>query len=381
MSDRYIDYLRKLYLKAEIDIINEIARLRSRGLVDYHAVAALKRVQGILKGLEDATWKYIPKIVERYFYVNRPELYTRAPKTVLGHFLGYINAEALSLTAASLSAELIARCLSELTESHVRTLSGLSELLIGRASTDLFRQRGLEAVGALRATGLPVKAKQDFVETLRRDGVTAFTDKAGRNWSLHAYADMVIRTTARQADTLAVLEKIQGQDLYQISQNGSSCPVCAPFEGRVFSKSGESEFYPPLADAYGKRDPAGPNTLDNTWLTIHPNCRHVLLPFTEAGLTPEEIKRIRAFSSPKTNPYTHDPRSEAQIEDYRRREREKAKLRADIVQFEKYRLALPEIAPRSYDTFMKHKALTDEKYKAWQQAYRKAVKDERERRV
>ena len=33
------------FLRAETDIVNEIARLRQRGLADYHAEAALERVQ------------------------------------------------------------------------------------------------------------------------------------------------------------------------------------------------------------------------------------------------------------------------------------------------------------------------------------------------
>ena len=41
------------FLKAETDIVNEIARLRQRGLADYHAEAALARVQTILRRLED----------------------------------------------------------------------------------------------------------------------------------------------------------------------------------------------------------------------------------------------------------------------------------------------------------------------------------------
>lgn len=76
---RDLDQLRKVFLKAEQDIINEISGLLSRGLIDYHKQAALKRVQRILKSLEDECWKYVPKMVERHFYVSHPERYTRAP--------------------------------------------------------------------------------------------------------------------------------------------------------------------------------------------------------------------------------------------------------------------------------------------------------------
>ena len=42
-AERELRRMIELFLKAETDIINEISRLRSRGLVDYHATAALER--------------------------------------------------------------------------------------------------------------------------------------------------------------------------------------------------------------------------------------------------------------------------------------------------------------------------------------------------
>lgn len=77
--DRELERLIRLYLKAENNIINEIGRLRSRGLVDYHAVAALERVQAILRQLEADDWEYVPRLVEAQFYVRRrmPELCRR----------------------------------------------------------------------------------------------------------------------------------------------------------------------------------------------------------------------------------------------------------------------------------------------------------------
>ncbi len=62
------------YLRAETDIINEIARLRSLGLADYHAAAALRRVRRILSWMQSEAWTYTPKAIEEYFYANRPEL-------------------------------------------------------------------------------------------------------------------------------------------------------------------------------------------------------------------------------------------------------------------------------------------------------------------
>lgn len=79
MADHELQRMIQLYLKAETDIINEIGRLRSRGLVDYHAQAALDRVQAILRKLESDSWEYVPRMIERQFYVSHPEARSHPP--------------------------------------------------------------------------------------------------------------------------------------------------------------------------------------------------------------------------------------------------------------------------------------------------------------
>ena len=51
-NEKELEKLISIFLKAETDIINEIGRLRSQGLADYHAVAALERIQAILRKME-----------------------------------------------------------------------------------------------------------------------------------------------------------------------------------------------------------------------------------------------------------------------------------------------------------------------------------------
>ena len=60
MNRDLLKLLTGLFLQDETDIVNEIGRLRSRGLTDYHAEAALERVQAILRKLENDCWKYVP---------------------------------------------------------------------------------------------------------------------------------------------------------------------------------------------------------------------------------------------------------------------------------------------------------------------------------
>ena len=219
------------------------------------------------------------------------------------------------------------------------------------------------------------KILPEFVRELRREGITAFVDKAGRRWSLHTYCSMVSRTTSRQAEVLAVLTADPEQDLYQISSHNTTCGLCAPYEGRVYSKSGTNPDYPPLAAAFGKQDPAGPDTLANTWLNVHPNCLHSLIPFTEAGRSEEEIQKIRDFSNPRKNPFTRDPRTEKQINAYRKKEAARAKWLREYRTWESYRMTVGDPIPKTFATWQKHKAADDEKYKNWERLYREANRE------
>ena len=372
---RELDRLIAIYLKAETDIINEIGRLRSQGLVDYHAVAALERVQAILRKMQSDSWTYVPKMIEKQFYVRVPEArkILDIPETVKKHLAGYANAAVLTGEQTTIVEQLTMQMMEKVTDAAMTTMSTLQSAIIGRVEPDIYRRVGLEQVAAMQATGRGVnKALPQFVDTLRREGVTALVDKAGRNWSLHTYCSMVARTTSRQAEILSVLTTDPAHDLYKISSHGTTCGLCAPYEGRVYSKSGADPDFPPLASAFGKIDPAGPDDLSNTWLNIHPNCHHVLLPWTPAGRTPEEVQKIKDFSNPEKNPFTVDPRSQKQIEAYRKKERGRELWLRDYRQWERYRMTLGDKVPKTFATFQKHKMADDEKFQKWVEEYRNA---------
>lgn len=363
--------MRKIFLKAETDIINEIGRLRSLGNVDYHAVAALERVQAILKKMETDCWEYVPKMIEKQFYVRVPEA-RKIIEPVEKHIKGYSNAEALTSTQYSIIDQLVINLMGEITESENVVMSTLKNALIGRTENDVYRRVGLNLVAKMEAVGTgPNATTQKFVTTLLQEGVTAFVDEAGRNWSLHTYGNMVCRTTSRQAEVLAVLTADEEHDLYKISSHGTTCKICAPLEGRVYSKSGKDPNFPPLAAAFGKIDPDGPEDLTNSYLNIHPGCFHVLTAWTPMGRSEKEIKEIQDFSSFEKNPPTKDPRTQRQIEAYRKKETARANWLRDYRQWERYKIALGDEMPKTFETFQKHKKLNDNKYKEWKQNYKK----------
>lgn len=376
-NEKELEKLISIFLKAETAIINEIGRLRSQGLADYHAVAALERVQAILRKMESDSWEYVPLMIEKMFYVRVPEARRMEGMTAAQNLMAYRNAAALTGEQHAVIDQLVSSLMGEITDATITAYATVQSALIGRIEPDVYRRIGLEQVALQQAAGRGTyKMLPGFVEQLRREGITAFVDKAGRNWSLHTYCAMVSRTASRQAEVLAVLTADPEQDLYRISSHGTTCAICAPFEGRVYSKSGTNPDYPPLAAAFGKQDPAGPDTLANTWLNIHPNCLHSILPYSEAGRTDEEIQKIKDFSNPKKNPLTRDPRTEKQINAYRKKEAARRHWLQNYRQWEDYRMTLGDKVPKTYQTFEKHKKADDEKYKNWQRLYREANKDE-----
>lgn len=357
--------LQKIFEETQDKLIAEILRKRSKGYVDYAEVAALERVRKTLQKMVKGAERYVPMAVEHEFY-KRPEsaeAYRNARESINPG-----RTRAVEILSDNLMGEV-----EEMAETaYQSTASKL--FLVGRAQEDIFREAALtSAVEASAAGRGSLTTVNEIIAAIQNTGITAFVDKAGHEWNLKAYGSMAVRTTVRQAQVSAVLTA-DDHDLWKIKEIGSTCPLCAVYEGRVYSKSGMNPNYPPLASAFGKMDPAGPNDLSNTFLNIHPNCLHSLVKWTEDYKTDEEIRQAREFSSFETNPKTNDPRTEAQIEAYRNKERQRAAYRRDLDQFDRYTKAGIEGFPRSMATFLKHKQADDDKYKAWMAAYRKAEK-------
>ena len=81
------------------------------------------------------------------------------------------------------------------------------------------------------------------------NGIPALVDKADRTWSVEAYAQMVLRSNERQMVT-AVQESAFNEfdvDLVEISSHLGARPKCAPYQGKVYSRSGTHPTFPALS--------------------------------------------------------------------------------------------------------------------------------------
>ena len=334
-------FLRMLFLRTERRLISEINRKRTNGYVDYAEVAALKRTQQILQEMVDESWAYVPSMIESIFY--RSEAAAN----------GYANAAGLTATQMGIVEQLSNNLLGDIVEASTTAQKTIEEVFqVGRQQEGALRNTALQAVAEQQAAGYGTgKAAASMAQELERNGVTAFVDKAGRKWSLQDYCNMATRATARQAEVSAILTADPDHDLYKIVKIGSTCPVCAPLEGRVYSRSGINPDYPALAKVFGKIDPNGPEDLANTYLNIHPNCLHSLVKYTTIGKTDKQIQKDKDFSSFEKNPVTVDPRTKKQIEAYKEKVRNRQRLLRDYKQYQEYRRLLGNEVPKDFEKF------------------------------
>lgn len=337
-------FLRMLFLRTEQALIAEILRKRSRKYVDYAEVAALERVQHILQNMVDESWNYVPQMVEKIFYHSDKDA------------TGYHNARVLTAPQVAVVQQLSDNLLGEIVEASETAQKTVENFFsIARLEDDPFREEALRQTLRKEAEGSSwIKSSEQMAREIQNKGVTAFVDKAGREWSLQDYCNMATRTTARQAQVAALLTA-DDHDLWQIVKVGSTCKVCAALEGRVYSKSGLSPDYPPLSMAFGKIDPAGSDDLTNTYLNIHPNCLHSLVKYTTIGKSEKQIQRDKDFSDPKKNPIDRDPRTKKQIAAYREKERNRRRLLADMRQHKEYRAILGNEIPNDFAKFQEMK--------------------------
>ncbi|MFJ2029437.1 phage minor capsid protein [Streptosporangium sp. NPDC087985] len=160
---------------------------------------------------------------------------------------------------------------------------------LGRVDGNLLRDtldayRAVQAATAARiVTGTATRrqASQAAWQRLMDRGITSFTDRAGRQWRLSSYAEMIGRTNAQRAMVQGQTDRLAsvGIDLVYISDNVQECKRCRPFESKVLRRN---------AGPVGKLR-FEHSTRDGEMVTVdvldtldgargkglfHPNCRH-----------------------------------------------------------------------------------------------------------
>ena len=154
-----------------------------------------------------------------------------------------------------------------ISDTYLDFANGMNGLIKGAEHqlNDAMKRQTRAHMIAGQLTGASMEDIAREVKSLLGDqGFSVLLDRGGRQWSLRQYSQMLVRTHIMKSTNEGTLNRITewGVDIVQISEHSGACPICIPYEGRIYSISGKSEKYDKLV----------------LGVPIHPNCRHTFLP-------------------------------------------------------------------------------------------------------
>lgn len=158
--------------------------------------------------------------------------------------------------------------------------------LVNTTMLDQSRQAYLDVVNrttseVLTGISTPDQALRKTVSEWSKVGTPALIDRSGRRWSSEAYVNAIVRSTVNNTANEMQNQRMDewGVDLIEVSSHNGARPLCAPYQGRIYSRSGNHPTYPPLSST-SIGEPAG---------LFGVNCGHVRFPFIE-GISKQRYK-------------------------------------------------------------------------------------------
>lgn len=350
-----LDDLIAIYKEAQLALIKIITGNTGAGTKTYYNTI-LRQLTALLNQLAAQTGRYIsteiPKeykaaLEQTYDYFKRNNLQMNLPE-----MFAQIHSDAVSELAAEMQHHI-----TEGISSAGRRVMRYADI----ARDNALRQNGLRASAVKIASAQTVRDMQkDLIRRLSEDGFLTVQYGSGKyayQVGLDSYAAMVARSTTREAGNLAREKQLlaNGYDLVIITEHKPCCELCARVQGRVFSISGKDKRFPPLSEAF-----------TSGYRNVHPNCRCVAVPWIEEMRSPEE----RQAAIEKGSQPLRDERSAKEKALYTQQQSDRRQMRADLIQYERYKARLGSDAPQTFSAFRRMKNAGGDRWEALQKEYR-----------
>ena len=181
---------------------------------------------------------------------------------------------------------------------------------------NLLTQKVMIAEGLAEGGSIPSVSKkilENLQDQLLEDGIIRVN---GRDYDAKKYARMVAITETRKAQTQSTvnLATQYGSDLVQVSDHNTICPICAPYEGKIFSLTGKDEDFP----------------IFDGGIPGHPNCQHSITVVFREWLELRGIQKYIDFANGETQEH---PTREGHIDIHERENLDQDKLEQSIERF------------------------------------------------
>lgn len=276
--------LEQIYYKAQKEIGLALLSVDIANFRELEAIDAQERINALIRKLNRLSIKWVNKSIPQAY--EKSYIIAKTSLEILGaerdkffnmkiHRFNvdeYIEKTMKDLITANQSIKNNVRMYLYLAR---RASSGLMQIQsFGFADDEIISEIIMDTIELGEARGYASSRIYEHLRLKLLDG--KFIDKAGRNYNLRDYSKMVARTRLRQAQTDAVKNTCRQyeNDLVQWSRHANSCPICAPYEGQIYSLSGKNPRYPLLT--------AEP--------PLHPNCEHDISPTSEVAIEFREAR-------------------------------------------------------------------------------------------
>jgi hypothetical protein len=274
--ERAIEQLQRIYARAGTSLERTLSGVKpTTEFTQMRANEAMREVREIQRGLDTQCKAWVGSAVppaynkgvrESAHRIRELRDYGSAKKIAIG---SRIHTQAVNVLSQAIVDDMAAAN-SGMQRGIVAHIMRTRQNILRDSELSETIATGLVRGEARRTTSHQIAAM--FEEKLGKGQLIPIRTRTGglMHFTPEHYGELVARARTREAVTQGTVNACMqaGMDLVQISMHEDSCPECEPYEGRIYSISGEHPDFPHL-------DEEPP---------YHPNCKHVLMPVTETAL-------------------------------------------------------------------------------------------------
>ncbi|AUS07417.1 hypothetical protein C1X05_00120 [Laceyella sacchari] len=186
----------------------------------------------------------------------------------------------------------------------ISTLTATHDIMLNALGAKYREIVTRSAMGVITGVDNRRQGAQRLLNDLADQGITSFIDRSGRSWDMASYTEMATRSAVARAQIKGHIDRLNHNEhgLVKVSAHPDPSPLCKPWQGKVFSISGNHPKYRPLQVAI------------NNGL-LHPNCRHSVSAYFEGEPIEQVDVREGAYKERQKQRYI-----ERQIRKWKQRE-------------------------------------------------------------
>jgi len=271
IEESRLDELVSIVVKLEDDVRAEVLKAISKQLNLQSKNSTLTAIKRIIKGSDQQIKDWIVTAVADSYAAGANLAYLDIKKLSVsvggdsGVLLEEFTADKIrQIDLLSVHKEAVNALVSDTYLDFANGMNGLVKGVEHQLNDAIKRQIRAQAIAGQLTGRSMANISKEVREVLGNQGFSVLVDRGGRSWSLKQYAEMLVRTHVMKSANEGSINRYLdfNLDIIQISTHTGSCPICKPYEGKIYSISGN-------ADKYPKLDVQPP---------YHPHCRHTFLP-------------------------------------------------------------------------------------------------------